>query len=112
VAAAGAPVPDEILAALRPGLPEPVLSRLERHIILHLLPLANQCPSARTSKLLHRLAIGRDKTSEEAMEILGVSPEYALPVTARQPASMGTRIGNQLRHLAVWRRYLGTVLGR
>jgi hypothetical protein len=110
--AAGAPVPDAILADLRPALPELVLGRLERHIVLHLLPLANQCPSARTSKLLHRLAIGRDKTSEEAMEILGVSPEYALPETARQPASMGTRIGNQLRHVAVWRRYLGTVLGR
>jgi hypothetical protein len=48
----GAPVPDEILKALRPPLPAVVLRTLDRHFALILLPAATSCPSVTLRRMM------------------------------------------------------------
>ncbi len=54
---ADALVPDEVLQALRPALPEFVLNRLECHYVLGLFPTESRCPSVRLSRRLWELGI-------------------------------------------------------
>jgi hypothetical protein len=49
---AGAAVPDDVLASLRPPYPELVIGRLERHFTSSLLPSEQTCPSVKLSRLL------------------------------------------------------------
>ena len=41
----GAPVPDDVLASLRPPYPKFIIDRLERHFVSSLFPSENRCPS-------------------------------------------------------------------
>ena len=50
-------VPEDVLRALRPPLPEFLLDRLERHYALQLFPTENRCPSVRLGRRLWELGI-------------------------------------------------------
>jgi hypothetical protein len=53
----GAAVPDATLNVLRPPYPEFIVNRLERYLLVALVPSANRCPSVRLSRLLWEIAI-------------------------------------------------------
>lgn len=53
----GVAVPDEVLAALRPPLPDATLSVLERHFAIVLLPSGPLCPSVSLRRLMWSLGI-------------------------------------------------------
>ena len=53
----GVQVPDDVLRALRPPVPEFLLDRLERHYALQLFPTESRCPSVRLSRRLWALGI-------------------------------------------------------
>ncbi|NUQ91465.1 MAG: nucleotidyltransferase family protein [Gemmatimonadaceae bacterium] len=53
----GVAVPADVLARLRPRLPEPALAVLERHLALIALPTQVSCPSIRLRRLMWSAAI-------------------------------------------------------
>ncbi len=77
----GAPIPDRVLDALRPGLPAVVVRALARHFTLILLPTGTSCPSVTlrrvmwTSGILPRMS-GHSRS--RPWEILVMSPEDRL----------------------------------
>lgn len=54
---AGAEVPDEVLGALRPSRPRPVLEALERHYVTNLFPSRLACPSIQFGRWLWEAGI-------------------------------------------------------
>lgn len=72
---AGLPVPPAVLRALRPPLPEVILSRLGRHFEQHLLRQDVECPSVRLAQRLWCLAICPDASGHGGSRPWLVSPE-------------------------------------
>lgn len=48
----GVAIPDDVLAALRPPIPSPILDGLERHFAVILMPSTVDCPSVRLRRLM------------------------------------------------------------
>ena len=80
---AGIEVPQEVLEALRPPMPEFALNRLERHFALHMFPSEVRCPSVLAGKSIWHLAIRRGECEE--MELLGISRK---PIVRLEKPSM------------------------
>lgn len=90
----GVSVPSEVLAQLRPSLPQSVLDRLERHYLLSLAPI-DGAPSVELSKALWRLGL-RLGPSLEDIELPG----------APEPMGLRTRLAHHTRQLPAWFAYL------
>lgn len=63
---AGAPVPDDVLQALRPTVPTFVMNRLERHYVFDLFPTERHCPSEQLRRRLWELGIGPRRSEHGA----------------------------------------------
>jgi hypothetical protein len=106
----GVEVPGSALAALRPPLPEFVLTRLERHFVTQLFPTEPECPSLAVEKLMWELGVmprwsghGSVRPWDEADSRL----EKRRPAAASTGASKAVR---QFRNLERWSRYVRAVL--
>ena len=108
---AAIPVPDRVLGALKPPLPESVLAGIARHFALHLFASDVVCPSAVVERALwnaavmpgwsgHRRARPWDRTSDFLPQR---SPGSRI-ATAR------STISRQLALVPQWNRYLRAVL--
>ncbi|MCH2171913.1 nucleotidyltransferase family protein [Myxococcota bacterium] len=104
---AGIQVPEEVLEALRPNVPEFALNRFERHFALHMFPSEVRCPSVLAGKSIWQLAIRRGECEE--MELLGVGrkPKKSPPGSFQD---LLQRSSNQLQSLRGWGRYLRVAL--
>jgi hypothetical protein len=106
----GARVPDEILQALRPPLPAPVLRTLERHFTLILLPSTTSCPSVRLRRVMWAAGILPRRSGHGASRPgagRDLRPEVRLALARRWDVRGAAKLRRSPR---VWARYWGSVL--
>lgn len=105
----GAAVPGELLAALRPALPEAVLRSCERHFAIVLFPeVGLGCPSVRLRRVMWSTAMrpGRSGHGESRpWDVLALRSEDQ---GRHDPMTVGTGPGERVP--GWWRRYVRAVL--
>ncbi len=104
---AGVAVPEEVLEALRPPLPEVVLDRVERHFIYHLLPTEALCPSVSMAYTMWQLGVRPGWSGHGAVRPWDRTDDLLVDRTRR---SGPQRLADQLRNLRGWARYVRSVL--
>lgn len=104
-------VPERVLESLRPPLPAPLLTHLERHFLRETVPSAASCPSVWLNRKMWEAGIrprwsGHGTTRPwDRDEVL--VPEHGGTVAERRQRGL-------IRHLhnwSQWRRYFGALLG-
>lgn len=101
-------VPESVLAALRPPLPEAVLSRVARHFAYSLFPTETLCPSVSVAYGMWRLGV-RPRWSGHG----GVRPwdrADDLLVAKETRKSAPRRMAEQLRNVRGWGRYVRALI--
>jgi hypothetical protein len=105
------PVPERVMDALKPPLPESVLNRLARHFALHLFAPEGVCPSEFVERTLWAAAIMPGWSGHSATRPWTHTHGF---VPARPMASRvsfpGTRLASHARRLPQWGRYLRVML--
>jgi hypothetical protein len=106
----GAPVPDDVLKALRPPLATVVLRTLERHFALILLPSATSCPSVRLRRMMWVTGIQPRRSGHGTSR-----PWQGGILRAEDQAALATRwdvqrAANSRRSGRVWVQYWTSVL--
>jgi hypothetical protein len=101
---AGVVLPAEVLEALGPGRPEPVLRRLERHYLHHILPTEWICPSETVGRWMWEAGMRPWRSG------YGSARPWKHEDRIRD-ADLGEldareRVANQLRQLPRWGRYV------
>lgn len=104
----GVEIPDRVLGALRPPLPESGLDRVERHFTYHLLPTEALCPSVFVARTMWRVGMRPRWSGHGAVRPWDRNEE--LLVGGRRPDSGVRRAVYQLRNVRGWTRYARSVL--
>jgi len=102
------PVPDEVLAALRPPMTSSMLDRVERHFVYNLLPSEVLCPSVFMARTMWRVGVRPRWSGHGSVRPWDRNEE--LLVGGTRPDSLGRRALNQLRNAKGWSRYVRSVL--
>jgi hypothetical protein len=108
---AAVPVPDHVLSALRPDLPEVVLTRIGRHFALQVLASDVVCPSAVVDRAIWTAAIlprssghGPSRPWAQTHDFLAERPQES---RARR---FGNMVSRQLGLIPQWSRYVGAIV--
>lgn len=114
-AAAGIPVPRQVLERLRPGeIPASIRDRLARHYVLNLFDPEGGCPSVGLRRLVWR--IGVHPLRDDRVPWLDDLPPAAAPGAAPLPAAerpvrgWRAKVARHFGDRAAWLRYLRRVL--
>ena len=105
---AGAHVPDDVLQALRPRVPEFVLNSLERHYVLELFPAGSSCPSVNLGRRLWELGIAPG-WSEHGAARPWKSSCWIESTHARSTSRTWSQFLTQVRHASAAIGYLGRI---
>jgi hypothetical protein len=109
----GTPVPGAVLEVLRPVLPNFVLSSLERHFLLSLLPGEAGCPSVGLRHVLWEWGVLPGRSGHGAVRAWHDLPGTRLAAhRASSPRSAGQRLRNHIRQLDAWVTYLRALVAR
>ena len=104
------PVPDEVLAELKPPLSDYMLRWLERHYALNMFPTDSYCPSVWLEDKLFRVGVRRGPHVVEMHGFVKQDEEDAEP---EQPPGFWSLILNHLKRWKFWIRYVRlAVMGR
>lgn len=105
---AGIPLPPDVLTALRPGLPEPVLRRVEYHLAHELLPTESICPSVQIRRTMWEVAIRPGSSGHGSVRPWLASGGTPL-VSSNSDKGIRKIVGHAQR-LARWKRYAHAIL--
>ncbi len=108
---ANAPVPDEVMRALRPPLPSPMLNVLRKHYIaavFHFSP--NPCPSLRLGRMMWTAGHAPGMKALNGARPWMRDAEWAEHAHAAPPLAFMEALRNQLADLRKWTQYLGALL--
>jgi hypothetical protein len=101
-------VPDWVLEALRPPLPELVQARVDRHFTYHLLPTEALCPSVAMTYTMWRMGVRPRWSGHGGVRPWERTDELLLSLRQREPGAR--RLAGQLKNLRGWTRYVREVL--
>ncbi|HEX6533542.1 MAG TPA: nucleotidyltransferase family protein [Gemmatimonadaceae bacterium] len=105
---AGVEVPADVLSALRPPLPELVLSRVARHFTYSLLPTEALCPSVWVSHTLWRVGVRPGWSGHGGVRPWDRSDELLVPAETRK--SRSRRLADQARNIKGWGKYVRAII--
>jgi len=100
-------VPNDVLRALHPPLPEFLLDRLEHHYVLELFPTENSCPSVKLGRWLWEVGIAPRRSEHGAGRPWQVSHGWCESVAAD---TWPRRLLNRARHIGASLGYVGRLL--
>lgn len=100
----GARVPEDVLKALSPGWPEPVLSRLERHFATEMFIHTRVCPSFRLRRVAWELGI------RPRREGYGASRPWSLDWDDPDTQELSASLPQPGRSAGAWLHYVRTIL--
>lgn len=101
-----APVPDDVLAALRPAGAEWLLNRLERHYVSNLLPSRDGCPSVRLSQRLWEAGIQPGRSGHGRVRPWQVDERWMMADAGPRKQETPASLAAQLRRLRTGWAYL------
>ncbi len=100
---AGANAPSDVLEALRPPLPSPILQALERAYVMS--AVLGSCPSLRLGRLLWKAGIRPGASGHGSVRPWKVSDDFEAIVAPRRKAPVGQRVADQLGDSTRWLRF-------
>lgn len=103
---AGVAVPAAVMEELRPGFPERVLRRLERHYVLHLLQTEWLCPSVRVGYRLWELGMRPKRSGFGRARPWAHEDRIRADFLEEVRGGGAMKLTNQLRRLGQWGQYL------
>jgi hypothetical protein len=101
----GVAVPAHVIAELRPPGPGRWLDRLERHLVVNLVPSDRACPSVRAFRGMWTAAMRPGWSGHGAIRPWDEAPREPAP-----PPAGGQRVRTQVRRFGAWRRYVAALL--
>lgn len=104
--AAGAKVPDDVLASLRPPYPEFIIERLERHFISSLFPSEDRCPSVWLARWLWEVGVSPRWSRHGAARPWQVSERWTATSRAATSQQSDVRAAGWFRRVAAGVNYL------
>ena len=107
----GATVPEEVIEALRPPLPEPVRQSVERHFILHLIPAESYCPSETIVRGMWRVGVCPGRSGHGPARPWHRDDEFATAEGHESPTTR-SRFAHHLGNLGAWSRYVRSLATR
>src|SRR5262249_19598184 len=107
---AGVPIPSDVLDVLRPTLPSPVLTLLERHFTSVLMRAGSACPSVTVSRSMWTLAIRPEQSGHGALRPWRAHDPAAAGLPHSAPKSGVRSLARQFGRLAPWSRYVARLV--
>jgi hypothetical protein len=104
----GVPVPNEVMAALRPPLPAFALERLERHFAANLLPTESVCPSVAMAYTMWQAGVRPRWSGHGRVRPWDRTDDLLFDERARM--SGARRLMSHVRNASGWARYAKAVL--
>ena len=103
---AAADVPDHVLVALRPRVPEYLIEQLERHYVVSLFPSVLGCPSVWLTRRLWEAGIRPGASGHGRMRPWHVSERFANGVLPQEPESRRRTLWAKLGKIGGWAAYV------
>jgi hypothetical protein len=103
---AGADVPDDVLAALRPPRPAFMLEQLERHYIANLFPTGDRCPSVWLARRLWAAGVLPGRSGHGRQRPWHGSEKWITGSAQAEPESVGRALLARLRTVGAGLNYL------